>query len=259
MGHVRLKAFPGSQLWDRAVELLEDGAPIDEIAAASANAADGALRKAAADPALGHAVWLLAQLPVAARNGNYIDQLERLGFHTTSPPSMMGLLAGIEHAAEAEARRAGGRTDLGEMARLAAAASLTTAAVEELPSLFGASAADVQSAIANLGTQIRFAKLSQAFFASLIHRSLDYYLSRIYADHIGPGERFASLSDKEAFQRALHVHCYETARVVEEYSRRWFSEHALEEGISQAEAGRFARRAFSEIRKELRHRRRTDG
>ena len=259
MGHVRLKTLPRTRQWEQVVELLEDGAPVEGIAAASADAADGALGAAAFDPALAHIVWLLTQVPAAARNGSYVRSLNSLGIQTAMAPSLLGLLAGLERAVDVQARQTGARTDLGEMAQLAAATSLTNAVGPELPSLFGTTAADVRSAIAKLGTRDRFAKLSRAFFADLMRRSLEYYLSRTYADHIGPVDRFATISDKEAFRRALEVHCFETALVVEEYSRRWFSKHTFADGISREDAGQFARRAFGKIRKELRRRRRTDG
>ena len=259
MGHVRLKAPPVGRFWDQVVEHLEDGAPVDDVAAAATTAADSALEAAASDPGFGHVVRLLIELPIAARNAALRDRLDRHGIQTPSPPSLMDLLAGVDLSAEAEARRAGGRTDLGEMARLAAVASLTSAIARELPSLFGASAADVETAIGALGTEERFAQLSRAFFADLTHRSLEYYLSRTYADHVGPAERFASLNDKEAFQRALQARCYEAAHVVEAHSRRWFLEHASDNSISLEDAGRFARDAFGELRAELSHQRQSDG
>ena len=79
MGHVRLKRLPRTQFWDQVVELLDDNASIDEIAAASADASDDALSKAASDPALRHVVWLLTQLPKAAHAVNYVDALRALG------------------------------------------------------------------------------------------------------------------------------------------------------------------------------------
>ena len=259
MGHVRLKTLPRTRQWEQVVELLEDGAPVEGIAAASADAADGALGAAALDPALAHIVWLLTQVPAAARNGSYVRSLNSLGIETASAPSLLGLLAGLDHAVDVQAQQARARTDLGEMARLAAATTLTNAVGPELPSLFGTTAADVRAAIAKLGTRDKFAKLSRTFFADLIRRSLEYYLSRTYADHIGPADRFATVSDKETFRKALEVHCFETALVVEEYSRSWFSKHKFASDISKEESGRFARRAFGKIRKELRRRRQTDG
>ena len=259
MGHVRLKTLPKTRYWGQVVELLDEGATVTEIATASARAADKALSNAASDPALRHVVWLLTQLPAAARDPNFVDSLNTLGIHTRAAPSLMGLLAGFERAVDIEARRSGGRTDLGEMAQLAAAASLTRGIAPDLPSLFGTTAADVQSAIAKLGSRDRFASLSRNFFANLIQRSLEYYLSRAYASHVGPGEAFASINDQAEFRRALEVHCHETALIVERYAGEWFSKSNFEGGITPAKAEEFARTAFRKIRAELSHRSRTDG
>ena len=52
MGHVRLKTLPRTRQWEQVIELLEDGASVEGIAAASADAADGALGAAVFDPGL---------------------------------------------------------------------------------------------------------------------------------------------------------------------------------------------------------------
>ena len=259
MGHVGLRTFPKTRFWDQVVELLEDGAPADEIAAASVRAADGALGKAVSDPALRETVWLLTQLPGAAHDTNYVSALRALGIKARTAPSLMSLLAGFGEAVDIEARRSGSRTDLGEMARLAAATSLTKSVTPDLRSVFGTTAADVQAALAKLATPDQFARLSRTFFADLIDRSLEYYLSRAYADHVGPGEAFPSSHSLEEFRRALAVHCYEAALVVEHYSADWYAKTILEGRITREEAEKFGRRAFGKLRAELRHRSRADG
>lgn len=52
MGHIRLGKLPSTRKWQQVVTLLADGAPVREIAAASAEAAEAALGNAADDPAL---------------------------------------------------------------------------------------------------------------------------------------------------------------------------------------------------------------
>ena len=102
-------------------------------------AEQGNLSRAAFDPALRHAVWLLTQLGAAARDPDYLGALRRLGINVGAAPSLMAILAGLGKAVDIEARRSGGRTDLGEMAQLSAAASLTQSISPELPALFGRS------------------------------------------------------------------------------------------------------------------------
>lgn len=259
MGHVRLKTFPKGRSWSQVVELLDEGASAAEIAAASARAANGEFSKAESDPALRHVVWLLSQLPAAARSANYVGALNSLGLHASAAPSLMGLLAAFERAVDHEARKRGGRTDLGEMAQLAAAASLARGIAPDLPSISETTATDVQSAIGKLGSPDRLTRLWRNFFAELTQRSLEYYLSRIYASHVGPGEAFASIDDQAEFRSALEGHCHETALIVERYAAEWFSKVEFSDRITRAEAEEFAQTAFRKILARMIHRSRSDG
>jgi hypothetical protein len=79
MGHVRLGRLPQTRNWQDVVGLLGAAAPVDRVAAASALAAERAIGRAAADPAVTHAVWLLTQLPLAARTRDFPGALRVLG------------------------------------------------------------------------------------------------------------------------------------------------------------------------------------
>ena len=259
MGHQRLKNIPRTLRWRQVVELLDDDGSVGEIATLSAQAIDKALSRAARDPALTEAVYLLALLPGAARQLDAARALGGIGISAGTEPSLLDVVAGFERAVDREARMRGGRTDLGEIAQLAAANSITALVVPTLPGLFSTTASDVQSALARLDTPDQFARLSRTFFSDLVQRSLNYYLSREYAKHLGRGETFARLADQETFRAALAVHCYQTAFIVEQYSADWFSKAKFEGGITRARASTLARTALSKLRKELSHRSEPDG
>ena len=161
MGHQRLKRLPKSLWWDQVVELLDDGGSVDEVAAASALAIDDALVSASRDPALTEIVLLLATLPGAARQTDYSRALRNIGIIAGAELSLLDTLAAFEQAVDREARLRGGRTDLGEIAQLAAARSLSETITPALPALLGTTPADVQSEIARLDTPNRFARLSR--------------------------------------------------------------------------------------------------
>ena len=55
MGHTRLGRLPATRKWNDVVALLSEGAPVDDIAGASADAAEASLSAARDDPALLHA------------------------------------------------------------------------------------------------------------------------------------------------------------------------------------------------------------
>ena len=51
MGHIRLGRLPATKRWRQVVSLLARGAPLERIAAASAEAAENSLAQANRDPA----------------------------------------------------------------------------------------------------------------------------------------------------------------------------------------------------------------
>lgn len=256
MGHVRLGVLPRSRKWEQVVELLRSGAPDDEIAAASADAADAALSGASDDPVFREAVWYLASLPLTARGPGYLAELRELGLPVRDPPSLFGLLASIAAGLDNRAREVGGRTDLGEMAQMALAESLAGAIEPQLPSLFDPESSEVRQALGRLSGGEGFARLARDFFARLTQRSLDYYLSRELANHVGAGRRFATDSDRRAFDAALALHCREASRIVEAFAGGWYGKTVWQSGeLERDSANRFARYAFKKIRDELGRRR----
>lgn len=259
MGHVRLGTLPKSRKWRQVVELLVEGAGAAEIAAASTDAAEHALRIAAKDPALVRAFWLLTQIPLAARTADFPAALQRLDLPVKGDPTLMEVVGAFAEAIDRHARRSGGRTDLGEMAQLSAAEALSTIAARDLPALFGPSPGDVKLAIGKLASTKQFGILAREFFTRLTKRHLDYYLSREMPDHVGAGARFSAIADHSAFDAALDLHCREASRIVQEFSGSWFSKKNFEDSLTPDEAGRFAYVAFKKLRDELRQRRDDDG
>ncbi len=168
MGHIRLGTLPKTQKWDHVVSLIAGGADVEWIAAASADAAEHGLERAAEDQGFPHAFWLLTQIPQAARQADFADQLWELGVNvSSSKPTLLEIVAAFTSAVDRHVRETGKRSDLGEMAELAAAETLTSLAGRELPSLFGPSARDVQQAFAKLGTSDRFQRRRARFLFSV--------------------------------------------------------------------------------------------
>jgi hypothetical protein len=158
MGHVRLGRLPQTRKWQHVVGLLGSSAPIDEVAAASADAAESALRDAFADPALTQTVWLLTQLPLAAGSANFGVALQGLGLRTDPEPRLLELVGAVSEAVDRHAARVGGRTDLGELAQQAAAESLTAIVGRTLPSLFAPTPEEVRKAVGRLAAKDRYGR-----------------------------------------------------------------------------------------------------
>lgn len=260
LGHQRLGTLPRTKKWQRVVEMIGGGADMRDIAEATSAAAERDMIDAGKDEALRHAFWLLTQIPLAARMGeHFIPELRMLGLKLSDRPSLVEIVTALTDAVDRHVRTTGGRTDLGEMAQLSAAESLNAVASRELPGLFGTSFEDVRGALAGLGTPDQFSVLSRDFFARLTRRHLGYYLSRELPNHVGVGKRFQTAREHKEFEGALDTHTRETARIVKEFSRDWFSKSNYEGGIDQDKAARFGHVAFDKIRRELRKRRDADG
>jgi hypothetical protein len=256
MGHIRLGTLPKTLYWEHVVGLISAGADAGRIAAASANAAEHGLEGASEDQGFTYAFWLLTQIPQAARQVTFVSRLMELGLRISSKPTLLEIIAAFTGAVDHHVRESGKRTDLGEMARLAATETLTSLVGRELPSLFGPTPDDVQRALAKLGTSDRFSIVARDFFSRLISRSLGYFLSRELSKHVGPNGRFASIDEHSDFNAALDLHCREASRIIKEFSGEWYGKTLFQEGdISIEKASQFAHVAFRKLRAELRKRR----
>jgi predicted alternative tryptophan synthase beta-subunit len=160
MGHVRLGVLPASRKWRQVVEQLRLGADADLIAAAVAIAAEASFKRASYDPAFLHSFWLLTQIPLAARSSRFAEDLRRLGVPVPDRPGVMDLGAAISEAVDQHAREHGGRTDLGEMAQMAAVESFTAVLGANLPSLFAPTPEEVQRAVGRLASGTAFSILA---------------------------------------------------------------------------------------------------
>jgi hypothetical protein len=255
MGHQHLGTLPTSRKWRQVVELISGGADIKDVAAATSAAAENQMTDASNDPAVRQAIWLLTQIPIAARQEDFASQLRKLGLIVSDTPTLIEVATAMADAVDRHVGRSGGRTDLGEMAQLSAVESLNAVAGGELPDLFGATPEKAKAALGGLGIVKQFAVLARDFFSRLSRRQLSYFLSRELSKHVGVNSRFKTVREHRDFENALDLHCREASRIIKEFSGEWFSKHTHEGGINEAKAGRFAHTAFQKIRDELRFRR----
>ena len=254
MGHIRLGVLPRTRRWEQVVELIASDGTSAAVAAAALNAAETGFAQAADDEGLGQAVWLLTQLPLAARDPDYLDRLRSLGVLVDSSPGVMDLVGAFTDAIDAHMSRTGGRTDFGEMAQMAAAETLTMALGERSRSLFGTSPEDVQRVLAHFGTTAQFGLLAREFFGRLTRRFLTFFLSRELPNHVGGARRFANIADHAAFDAAFNLHCRQASQIVETFAGGWFSKANWEHGVTPDTARAFAWVALKKLRAELRQR-----
>ena len=261
MGHIRLGVLPKTHKWQEVVAKLEVGDDAGAIARASFEAAETDLETASSDPTFLESFWLLTQLPIAARGPTFASDARSLGLPLPDHPSLTQIASAFSAAVDQEAKRSGGRTDLGEMAQMAATESLIAVIGPTLPSLFGPSPAEVQHAISKLSSGQEFAVLAREFFTRLTQRVLHYYLSRELSNHVGSGRRFASDVARAEFDAALDLHCRETSQILKEFVGGWYGKTVYQqrEGMTPEAVRNFASVAFRKIRSELRKRQDADG
>lgn len=255
MGHILLGRLPASNSWQGVLELLRTGGNVADLADATALAAESEFQSAKGDPALGYTVWLLTQLPLAARSPQFAARLGELGFDLGSERSVLALVAGFTQAVDRQVAGLGGRTDLGELARQAAAESLSSLVGLGLPSLFVTSAEDVRRELGRLASKDRFAVLARDFFARLTQKRLEYYISRELPNHVGPGKAIPSIDRQIDFHAALERHCREASQIVEEFAGGWYSKANFKGNITPSQAQGFTDYALKKMRDELRARR----
>jgi hypothetical protein len=252
MGHTRLAALPRTRKWQQVVALIGAGAATSQIANATIDAAENGLQTAAGDPAIVETLWLLTQLPLDARSDDFVGALRHTGLAVSDQPSLIEITAAVSECIDARVQRKPGRTDLGEMAQMAAIEAITKVVTDRTHKLFDADHRDVRDAFKSMATVKQFGLLSREFFGRLTDKCLNYFLSRAIHHHVGEGERFETLSQQATFKRALGTHSYEAALIVEKFSGEWFSKTQWERrGISKQEVRSFSHIAMRKICSEL--------
>lgn len=254
MGHNRLGTLPDTRPWRNVVGQIADGASTAAVAGATSTAAVKGLLRGQADRGVAHVVYLLARIALAARQPGFADNLGKLGVRVPAEPSLYDLTAAFSSAMRtwysAGATR---RTDIGDMAVLAAAESLTACIGERLPGLFEAGE-EVRRTVRDFSTKNGFAALGHEFFSRFTRRFLLYHLGRELSQHVGGNGRFADHSAHTGFVTDLGIHCREAALVVRQFCGGWYDKAMFEKGITERQAQGFSAKCLDKLRRELANR-----
>lgn len=252
MGHQRGSRTPDTAPWREVVALVAEGAPVAGVAQSTLAAAERGLELAKEDEGLAHAVYLLAHVTLAARDeASFVSRLKNLGLEVPPDANVYDLAGALSDALDRHLRNTRSRTDISEMAQLAAVESLSAMTGPASENLWQNDSAPVQGAVRNLSTREGFASLSHDFFSRLMQRYLTYHLSRELSLHVGPNQRFNNPTEHTAFLESLAVHTRQAALIVRDYAGGWFSKSKYETGISKQSARSFAAYALVKLRAEL--------
>jgi hypothetical protein len=251
MGHFRLGTLPDTARWRRVVALIAENAEVAEVAAATTQAALRGLELADGDDGLVQSLRLLAAVVQAARAGDFAEELGRAGVATSAQPDIFEIASGFSIAIDRHLQASGRRTDIGEMAQMAAVESLTHLLSQRSSTVFETGPADVRRAAYELSTKGGFATLAHDFVARFAQRFLTYHLGRELSNHVGGNGRFEDSAAQDDFVEHLGVHCREAAGVMKEYAGDWYSKSNFQGGIDVAKARRFVNRVLKKLGKEL--------
>src|SRR5689334_427958 len=98
MGHQLLGILPRSRLWTEVVQLIEGRADVDIVAAAVSHAAEQSMIDASQDATVQHAFYLVAKIPLTARESDFEGALAQIGILVPTAPMLMDVVSGMMKA-----------------------------------------------------------------------------------------------------------------------------------------------------------------
>lgn len=253
MGHTFFPGgLPRTRRWREVIALFHGGAGVAQLANATIRTITDSLLHSSRDPGVIETIWILMRMPLAAREDDFPAALRRCGLDVEDSPSFYDITCAMSDAID-RAMNTKRRTDVGEMAQLAASEAITSIVGERHASLFETSTDDVKRAFAESATTKHFGHLARVFFAKFTHRCLAAILSREWQSATGPNRRFTTPSGLSTFTRALETHCYQAALIVETYASEWRNLHnALSLGtFGRDNVRKFTSYAMTKMIKEL--------
>jgi hypothetical protein len=261
MGHQRIGTLPDTAPWRRVVAVLADDAGAPAVAAATTRAATAGLERARDDEGLVHSLLLLARLARAARADDFAEALRDAGLLVHDQPDLFDLAAAFTDTADRHLATTRGRTDIGEMAQLAAVESLAARLGERGARLYDTSPAEVRQAARELSTASGFGALAHDFFARFVHRFLGYHLGRELSLHVGSNGCFVDPAEHNHFVARLEVHCREVAAIMRDFAATWYSKanSPRGKGLTPTSARGFVNKTLEKLADELRTRGERDG
>lgn len=277
MGSHLLVGMPRTGGYRRVISLLGDSAggggsaaaepgSLAAIADATLDASFEGLELAKGDAGLAYCLYMLVRVTLAAREHDFLIALHSAGVPTpalisglpdvpvvTDPAryDVYDLTSGFSAAVDRYLRVTRGRTDIGELAQLSAAESLSALCSEPATTLFGPSALSVRESLRELSTERGFAKLAHDFFARFTRRYLEYHLSRGLSNHVGPRRRFRHVDEHNEFLLQLDRHCRVSTSIMRTFAGEWYAKHRRLDDMDLKAARGFSAHAVDKVREAL--------
>jgi hypothetical protein len=232
MGQSRYERLPKSQNWQNVVAVLSSPkTSVAQVAGATAKACRIALRRHSDDVVLIHAVYLLAHLPLAARQEKARQFLGGAGIEPDAFSSPASLIAEVTAFLQRQNVNNPEPSFVTEIAQSAFQETLAKLMTDSNLDLFTDEKGQTEKVLAAHGTPRGFAKAARFFFTSFFHRTLSYFLSKETVNTLGKGERFESLDSLQRFSGELRRYCWESSEIIDSFAEEWFSKYRWQEKL----------------------------
>ena len=267
MGHQRLGRLAATKAWRDIVSLIAEGnVSVDTLADAVLDACDKSFALAKDDPAFKEAMYLLCKIPMAAKQEDLAEALQKIGLDVPKNPERTDIIAAFEHAINDVQRNAReGLTDLGVMAKEAAISVLNNLLAKPPPpanlELFGEPKSGIHLILKQTATPDGFCDMAQAFYATFGTHNIQYFLDRALPLYLGKSGVCKSIPDMILFEQSNARHNHEASYIMRTFARDWYAKANYQDkkDLTKKDVAGFASIASEKMRKEYRMRNRQNG
>lgn len=254
MGHRRLGRLPKTVGFKKLMALLGtnegDAATITEV---TAEATKEKLEELADGPVINYCHWLLTRISWFSRSDNFIELLSSIEIKVPADSQAIHFVSRVFDTASREIRKRCTPSVFSDIAEQALRQTLTETITERSRTLFGTSLYDLQSACREYSTKTGFGNLSRRFYANLLSRYINYFVQKELSNSIGPDKAIGSVASASAFTQSLNNYCWQSAKIIEDFSGSWYSKHNWEKrgDLSEDDVRPFTAFSLKKLRMEL--------
>lgn len=233
MGHIRLGRLPRTKKWKDVVQSLADcQSSLPEIVKLTSIASENVLKNTKHTEGLTQCYWLFTNIAQASRQGDFVENLNNLGINISSNDSGIKILKQIFDTASNGLRKNGNISVLDQIALDSFKNAIHNRISSESTNLFGCDIDSIQQAFKKFSTPTQVSYLGREYFSQYMFNSFSFVLEKELANSISSEGRFQNSSDIENFNKNLKSYCWETSKIVEDFSGGWYGKHAWEGDIS---------------------------
>ncbi len=247
MGQSRYERLPKTQNWQNVVALLSSPeAAVAAVASATVRSCRIALRQHSDDPVLVSAVFLLAHLPTAARQGQAAEFLRQAGLDARALSSPIALIQETQSFLNKQNLQNADPSFVTEISLRAFQETLQKLMADSNLDLFADATEQTEQVLAGYGTARGFANASRQFFTAFMQRALSYFLSKENVNTVGPNGRFDSVDSLQHFMGDLRKYCWESSQIIDSFAEEWYSKYKWQH---QLDLPHFATFVWASLRK----------